>query len=149
MYDKDEINAAAMLYSVTGEEEDFAIMLAAAAPMLEIILRKYYKYKTFFPDIRQEVFLHMIKRWQNPNRLRPVFDRMIPSQFFYSFFRGAVVSGIRKTVDTSFGLKGETILTKHHSKSYDVYSWLVTPFGDLSNKERLRLLDSEDIDMED
>lgn len=123
MYDKDEINSIAILYSVDPGFHNFELLLRVLSPMVDYVLMRHPEVKEHWEDLRQEV---LIKIWDNLSSvpfLRKVFTQNIPADYFFFRIRDYLKdSAIPK-------IKG----------TYDMYNPAVKAIEDLSAKEKARI----------
>lgn len=122
MYDKDEINALAVLYTVEPFEEHFESLLKALEPMIEKIILRYPKVQEHLDDIKQEVFIKLLDLQPRYLWLETIFNANIPSDYF--FFR--IRDWVRR--------QAEKIQTM-----YDMYNPLVKSIAELTKKEKKQL----------
>lgn len=122
MYDKDEINALAVLYTVEPFEEHFELLLKALEPMIEKVILRYPEVQEHLEDIRQEVFLKLLDLGPRYLWLGVIFNGNIPADYF--FFR--IRDWARR--------EAEKI-----KKKYDMYNPVVKSIEDLTKREKKKL----------
>lgn len=159
MYDKDEINAVAILYSETGADCDFECLLKVLEPMIEKILLRYPKYEEFYEDLKQEIYCLMIKRFSR-GRFKKIFKKHIPTAYLFYVIRRYHLEVI-PTVDPSFDPEHPSIskLSPYHPKNinlsdqeilhgisnrkssgYNLYDNAILSFEELTVKEKRKII---------
>ena len=125
MYDKDEVNAIAMLYAVEQRKEDFDLLLKALDPMINVVVKRYPEYAEHFEDIKQSVFLSLIKNVRldakersNREDLEKGFSHKLPSTFFFYKIRVYTLMAI-SILDTSKPMSSGKLREHHLSMVYD------------------------------
>ena len=151
MYDKDEINALAILYAVEKNPENFGLLLMALEPMIEVVVKRYPEYAEHFEDIKQSVFLSLIKsigpdakKRSNRENLEKGFSHKLPSTFFFYKARLYTRTAI-SILDTSKPMSGGQFREHHLSMGYDMYANDVISIEDLPPKQKRKLFDETDM----
>jgi len=122
MYDKDEINSIAILYSVDPKVQYFEGLLKALTPMINYVLLRHPEVQEHWEDIRQEILIAIWDNLTGPDKLKLIFEGNVPADYFY--FR------IRRWANYhSSKIKSE----------YDMYNPVVKSIEDLSAKEKAQV----------
>jgi len=119
MYDKDEINAISILYSIDPTEENFDMLLKALMPLIDKILLNHLQVEEHWEDIKQEILLRLWENYKDVNKLKKIFEKNVPFYYFYYRIR-----------DYCFRI-GNIIL-----KKYDMYDENIKSFEELTDKQK-------------
>jgi len=122
MYDKDEINAISILYSIDPTEENFDMLLKALVPLIDKILLNYPQIEEHWEDIKQEMLLRFWGNYKDADKLKKIFEQNIPLYYFYFVIRGYIFRMIKSIL-----------------KGYDMYDENIKSFEELSLRQRQRM----------
>jgi len=145
-YDRDEINAIAILYTETEDCDDFVLLLKVLEPMIWDVMFRYPKYREHQEDIKQEVLIKLMNNFEigrstrkNRVNLKENFTKNIPTDYFFWKIKRYVLLSLKKS-DSHFNphKPGERVDPKKFS-GYDMYNDEVTAFADLSTEEKMNL----------
>jgi len=119
MYDKDEINSIAILYSVDPRVQNFELLLKVLTPMINYILMRHPEVREHWEDVRQEVLIKIWDNFVSPVKLQWIFKNSIPADYFFFRIRDWVFREAKKV-----------------SKAYDMYDPNIKSIEDLTAKEK-------------
>ena len=119
MYDKDEINSVAILYSVDPKVQNFEMLLKVLSPMIDYVLVKHPDVQEHWEDVKQEVLTLIWDNCSSVIQLRKLFKYSVPADYFYFKIREWVFRECRKM-----------------SGMYDMYNPLVKSYVDMNKKEK-------------
>jgi hypothetical protein len=122
MYDKDEINSIAVLYSVDPKVQHFELLLKVLTPMIEKILVKHPDVKEHWEDIKQVVLIKIWDTFTSVTKCRKLWEHSIPATYFYFRIREYVSREKEKV-----------------KKMYDMYDSNMKSFEELKPWGRLQL----------
>lgn len=133
MYEKALIKSALEKYCETENMDDFGDLLMTLKPMINVILKKYWKYSMFHEDMRQDIYRVLIKKHSDINKcklLKMKSNSCNSGGFNLSAYYFFHIRGLTSRVGEKIG----NLFTRETSYSFwwNAESWV----GDMENDER-------------
>ena len=97
MYDKDEINSIAILYSVDPKVQHFELLLKALTPMVTYVLLRHPEVQEHWEDMKQEVLVSIWGVYTDVLKQRRLWKNHIPADYFFFRIRDWVSRQAEKT----------------------------------------------------
>jgi len=145
-YDRESINIATKKYVESKSYVDFEELLVLLEPLIQKILLRHPKYEEHHEDLKQGVMIKLYtifgpdrKKRKNGVDLDTVFQKNIPSAYFFERIRGFVIHAI-PSIDSTFQIRKEN-KNKIRNKQfgYNHYDAEIMSFQELSPIEKRKL----------